>query len=277
MWQSCWNGQILSSREWISRSIERKTGKMANTSPLPDLVDDAEIEHPGVAEEYSALQSVTRCLFTSQESDDFRHTVLLQSGIVWQHYNAIVLLLSHRFGMQGLVVCRALFEIVAGTVYLLQNPSPLTNFTDHGKLLFYERGLAVGLPAHELAKIAPECEAIRLRLKAKLRKPWHGGTIKGIAEAVGLGDTYNLLYKDASSATHADATMIVSHGSRGWNRSLRRYRSVKEADLVRYTSFWLTGYVMQQAAKGLDLGCDKQISALSVLMNRRAKDAAVPN
>jgi hypothetical protein len=116
-----------------------------------------------------------------------------------------------------------------------------------------------------------------LRLKAKLRKPWHGGTIKGIAEAVGLGDTYNLLYKDASSATHADATMILSHGSRGWNRSLRRYRSVKEADLVRYTSFWLTGYVMQQAAKGLDLGCDKQISALSVLMNRRAKDAAMPN
>jgi len=249
---------------------------MANTSPLPDFVDDAEIEHPGVAEEYSALRSVTRCLFARHESDDFRHTVLLQSGIVWQHYNAIVLLLSHRFGKQGLVVCRALFEIVAGTLYLLQNPSLLPNFDDHGKLLFYERGLAVGLPTHELAKIAPECEAIRLRLKAKPSKSWHGG-IKGIADAVGLGDTYNLLYKDASSAAHADATMILSHGSRGWNRSLRRYRSPKEAQLVRYTSFWLTGYAMQQAAKGLDLGCDKQISALCLLMNRRAKDAAMPN
>jgi hypothetical protein len=255
----------------------KKTDKMANKSPLPDFVDDAEIEHPGIALQYSALQSVTRCLFARDESDDFRYAVLLQSGIVWQHYNAIVLLLSHRFGMQGLVVCRALFEIVAGTLYLLQNPSLLADFTDHGKLLFYERGLGVGLRARELAKISPECEAITLRLKARPRKPWHGGTIKGISETVGLGDTYNLLYKDASSATHADATMILSQGSRGWNRSLRRYRSVKEAHLVRCTPFWPTGYVMQQAAEALDLGCDEQISALSLLMNRRAKDAAMPN
>jgi hypothetical protein len=46
---------------------------------------------------------------------------------------------------------------------------------------------------------------------------------------------------------------------------------------MRYTSFWLTGYVMQQAAEGLDLGCDKPIGALWLLMNRRAKDDAMPN
>jgi len=122
----------------------------------PDFVDGAETKHPGIAAEYCALTALVRPLFKHSESDEFRHTAMLQSGIAWQHYNAILLLLSHGFGIQGLVLCRTLFEVVVGTLYLIKNPSLLADFTDHGKLLLYERCLAGGLSAQELTKIAPE-------------------------------------------------------------------------------------------------------------------------
>jgi hypothetical protein len=250
---------------------------MTDTMTLPDFVEAAETKHPGVAAEYSALKALARPLFAHNESDDFKHAVMLQSGIAWQHYNAILLLLAHGFGVQGLVLCRTLFEVVVGTLHLIKNPNLLADFTDHAKLQFYEQCLASGLPAHELAKIAPECEAIKARQKGKRRSSWHGGTIKRVAIAVGFGETYDLLYPDASGATHADATKTLSHGSQGWKYSLRSFRSEKEADLVRYNSFFLTGYVLHHVNQKLDTRHPKEANALWLLMNERAKAAAMPN
>jgi hypothetical protein len=244
---------------------------------LPEFVDEAEVKHPGIAEEYSALRSLTGVLFPRRESDDFKHTLLLQSAIVWQHYNAILLLLSRGFGVQSLVLCRTLFELVVGALYLLKNPASLADFTDYGKLVFYEHCLAIKLPSHELVKIAPECEAIRSRLRAKRRTAWHGSTLKKVALGIGLGETYDLFYGDASSAAHADATKTLSYGSRGWKQSLRAFQDEKQADLVRYQSFWLTGYLLVRVTEGLDLGCNAEAKSLWQLMNKRAKDAAMPN
>ncbi len=250
---------------------------MTDTITLPDFVEAAETKHPGTVAEYSALRALARPLFAQRYPDDFRHTVMLQSGIAWQHYNAILLLLAHSFGIQSLVLSRTLFEVVVGTLYLIKNPSSLADFIDHGKLLFYEQCLASGLSENELAKISRECEAIKARQKGKRRSPWHGNSVKKVASAVGFGDTYDRLYVDASGATHADATKTLSHGSQGWRQSLRSFQSKKEADIVRYNSFFLTGYVLQQVNKSLDTGHDKEGNALVLLMNERAKAAAMPN
>jgi hypothetical protein len=163
---------------------------------LPDFVESAETKHPGVVVDYSALKALVRPLFAHHESDDFKHAVMLQSGIAWQHYNAILLLLAHGFGVQGLVLCRMLLEVVVGTLHLIKNPNLLTDLTDHAKLQFYQQCLASGLPTHELAKIAPECEAIKARQKGKRSPSWHRSTIKRVAIAVGFGETYDLLYPD---------------------------------------------------------------------------------
>jgi hypothetical protein len=47
--------------------------------------------------------------------------------------------------------------------------------------------------------------------------------------------------------------------------------------LVRYQSFWLSGYLMFQINKALDLGCDAEAKSVWRLMNQRAKAAAMPN
>ena len=250
---------------------------MPNAATLPDYVEEAETKHPGVVVEYAALKTLVRPLFAHRVSDDFKHTVMLQSGIVWQHYNAILLLLAHGFGIQGLVLCRTLFEIAVGTLYLIKNPSALSDFMDHGKLVFYQQCLASGLPAHEFANITPECEAIKARLKGKRNFSWHGSSVKKIATVVGLGETYDLLYPDASGATHADATKTLSHGSRGWKQTLESFRSEREADIVRYNSFFLTGHVLHHVNKSLDMGHDKEANALLTLIYERVRAAAKPN
>jgi hypothetical protein len=171
--------------------------KLMDTMTLPDFIESIETKHPGVEVEYSALKALVRHLLAHRESDDFKHAVMLQSGIAWQHYNAILVLLAHGFGIQGLVLCRTLFEVVVGTLHLIKNPNLLADFTDHAKLQFYEQCLASGFLTHELAKIAPECEAIKARQKGKRRSSWHGSTIRRVAIAVGFGETYDLLYPDA--------------------------------------------------------------------------------
>jgi len=90
---------------------------------------------------------------------------------------------------------------VVGTLYLIKNPSLLADFTDHGKLLFYERSLASGFHEHELATIASECKAIKARQKGKRRAPGHGSNIRKIAMGVGLGETCDIFHPDASGAT----------------------------------------------------------------------------
>jgi hypothetical protein len=250
---------------------------MADTTAFPSFVEEADGRHPGILAEYSALKTLVRPLFEHRESDEFRHTVMLQAAIIWQHYNAILLLLAYGFGIQGLVLCRTLFEIVVGTLFLMKNPDLLTDFMDHGKLLFYEQCLAGGISSRELAKIAPECEAIKARQKGRRKSSWHGSRIDKIAVAVGLGETYELLYRDASSATHADAVKTLSHGPRGWRQTLESFRNVKEADLVNYNAFFLTGHVLSLVNRNLDVGHEKEANAVLILMTQRARTAAMPN
>lgn len=171
--------------------------EMTEKLSIPDFVNEADALFAGVAEEYSALEHLAVCLLTKQEADGLERTVLLQCGIAWQHYHAILLLLANRLGVQGLVLCRTLFELVVATLYLVKNPGLLTEFLDYGKLVFYKHALAVGLSESDLAPIKPECENIRSRFARAKRRAWHGSKIDRLAEAVGLGEMYKMFYPDA--------------------------------------------------------------------------------
>jgi hypothetical protein len=244
---------------------------------IPDFVEEADALFAGIAEEYSAMERLALRLLTKQEADGLEHTVLLQCGIAWQHYHAILLLLANRLGVQGLVLCRTLFELVVATLYLLKNPGLLPDFLDYGKLVFYKHALAVGLSESDLAPIKPECENIRSRFKKAKRREWHGSKIDKLAEAVELGEMYKMFYPDASAATHSDATKTLSHGARGWNQSLRQFIWDEEPELVRYLSFELIGRLFCQANEILDMGHHEEANVVAQLRLERAKSAAMPN
>jgi hypothetical protein len=245
---------------------------------IPDFVQDANTKHSGLADEYSALYRLSILLFAPQIREDLERSVLLQCAIAWQHYHAILLLLANGFGVQGLVLCRTLFELVISTLYLLKKPALLTDFLDYGKLIIYQQALAAGCAKSKLAQIKPECEEIRLRfMKGKRLTPWHGGTIRKLAEEVKLTEYYEKFYSDASAAVHSDATKTLSHGARGWKQSLAQFVSEQEADFVRYASFQLVGWLFHRVNEVLHLGHDKESQAVILLVLQRAKSADMPN
>jgi hypothetical protein len=200
--------------------------------------------------------------------------VILQSGIAWQHYDAIILLLAHGFGVQGLVLCKTLFEVVLGTLYLMKNPILLGDFTDDGKLRFYEQCLAADVPSAELAKFARECKAIKARKKSKF---WHGKSIEQIAADVDMDFFYQRLYRYACSVTHADAAKTLTRGSQGWRQNLKNFLDEGESPILRYSSFVLTGYFLLLVNQQLKMGNNKEADALSALIAARGKAAAMPN
>jgi hypothetical protein len=248
---------------------------MIKTLSIPDFVRDADERHPGLAEEYSVLKRLVRPLFVEQQSESFRHTVLLQCGIAWHHYNAAVLLLAHQFVVPSVVLSRTLFELVVCTLHLLKNPNVLPDFLDHGKLVFYESAIAAGLTDADLAPIKQECEKIKPRFPTG--KPWHRKKIKDLAESVGLGQAYKVFYQHASGATHADATKTLSFGPRGWVQSLRVFVDKKQAAAVCYQSFIAVGTLLLHVNKALDMGHDEEAKTLSLLIQERTNTLARPN
>jgi hypothetical protein len=249
---------------------------MSESVSIPEFVRAAEETHPGIVEEYSALTGLAHRLLATRQSESFRHTVLLQCAIGWHHYHAVILLVAHRFVVQGWVLSRTLFELVVSTLYLLKNPDMLPEFVDYGKLVFYESALVAGLSEAELAPIRPECEKIKTRF-GKRRRNWHGKTINELAEIVGLGGMHRVFYKSASAAAHGDGMQTLSFGSRGWRQSLRSVSNEKRAASVRYESFMVIGTLLLHVNEVLDVGLIDEAKALFLLMEQRTKSLVRPN
>jgi hypothetical protein len=245
----------------------------------PDYVYEVEAQFPGTAEEYSALKWLSRHLLANRRRGDLEHTVLLQCGIAWQHYHAILLLLANGFGVQSLILSRTLFELVVNTLYLLGNPALLPDFLDYSKINLYRQAVAAGIASEKLASIATECEQIRTRFEDRKGNlsPWHHSTIKKMAMVVRLDVYYDKFYTDACGAGHADSTKLLTPGTRGWRNDLRRFVDEIERDFVHYSSFQLIGWLYFEVTRKLELGHETEAKAVMLLVMERAKAALAAN
>lgn len=237
---------------------------MTDPVPVPEFVERADIALPGLGQEYRALAALALPLIADEQGAGLRQTVLLRCGVAWHYYTRIVLLLAHRSPAEGFVVCRALFEAAIGTLYLLKNPDLLSDFVDHAKLVMYERALAAGIESDVLKPISEECAKISARFSKAKRKPWHRSKLKKMAEVVGLVEFYEIFYPAASGIAHTDAVMLLSHSSMGWKQSLGSLRNERHADQVRYYSLFLTGYLLCETNRDLDLGHSSEANAFDV-------------
>lgn len=245
---------------------------------LPDFVQNAEGDLPGLCEEYLALAQLARPMLAARRPGELNDTILCLCGIAWQHYNAVITLLTSGFGVQGLILCRGIFELVVKALYLLKKPELHGAFIDYGKLLFYDHGLKVGL-TRELQPVSAECERIKARFfqGGGRFNQWYGRkSIKELAKDVGFEPTYHTFYTEISGAVHADASMILVPDSSGrWRKTLKRFRWERERALAQSFAFFVTGHLFEQANKKLDLGHGS--GNLAALLFQRAKAAARPN
>jgi hypothetical protein len=125
-----------------------------------------------------------------------------QCRVAWEWLNSISCLVAYDYCLGAASLCRNLFELVAGTVFLIEHPDKLQDFVDYGKMISYE----VVKATMEDAQAGPMTPRQQVYLEALKRKTnyesvkqhfkhknWYGGNIRKLTEAVGGKVVYRLL------------------------------------------------------------------------------------
>jgi Family of unknown function (DUF5677) len=151
--------------------------------------------------------------------------------IGWEWLNSIHCLIAYDYCLGAESLCRNLFELVAGTVFLIENPSKLQDFIDYRKMIAYEIVEATAQSASGISTAGvnvPDARYLKaFRTKADYdnlkkhfgRDKWHGKSIKLLVQAVGMEALYDSFYKEASAITHGDAFITLGYKQGRWQFS----------------------------------------------------------
>ena len=157
--------------------------------------------------------------------DDRQRVLQLQCQAMWDVVHSVRLLVEKNRGVAAFILCRSIFEYSAATDVLARSSDPqlLTDYVDSGKLVIYEAGRAMGADSAWLAAQQKEYDSIKNRIG---KKKWHGGrTIEDLINKSQHGQVlqpgesglYKTFYKEASSLSHGDSYVFLSHTPKnGW-------------------------------------------------------------
>lgn len=90
---------------------------------LQPLIDRVETVIPGFGEDNKYLLPVVDCVLSSRVLPDYQKAVLLQCELAVDAYAAVLSVVAEKLGIPALGLCRNLFELSNGTVYLAKNPT----------------------------------------------------------------------------------------------------------------------------------------------------------
>jgi hypothetical protein len=172
--------------------------------------------------------------------DDHTNVCVNQCRVAWEWLNSVQCLVAYDYALGAVSLCRNLFELVAGTIFLIDNPTKLQDFVDYGKVVAYELvesqinadpdyASSLGLDARQYLqafKSKADYDALKKRFK---NEKWYGKpSIKTLADAVGMTALYGGFYKETSAIAHGDAFVTLSYKNGAWGlesdvRSWSRY------------------------------------------------------
>lgn len=157
--------------------------------------------------------------------DDRQRVLQLQCQAMWDIVDSIRLLVEKKRGVAAFILCRSIFEYSAAADVLARSSDPqlLTDYLDSGKLVLYEAGRAMGADPAWLAAQQKEYDTIKTCMG---KRKWHGGrTIEDLINKSQHGQVlqpgesglYKTFYKEASSLSHGDSYVFLSHTPKnGW-------------------------------------------------------------
>jgi len=163
--------------------------------------------------------------------DDHTDVCINQCRVAWEWLNSIHCLIAYDYCLGAASLCRNLFELVAGTVFLIENPNKLQDFIDYGKMVAYEIVEATAQSVSGISMVGvnvPEARYLQaFRTKADYdnvkkhfgKDKWHGKSIKLLVQAVGMEALYGSFYKEASAITHGDAYITLGYKQGRWQFS----------------------------------------------------------
>jgi hypothetical protein len=144
---------------------------------------------------------------------------------MWDVIASIRLLVEKKRGVAAFILCRSIFEYSAATDVLARSSDPqlLTDYVDSGKLVLYEAARAMGANSAWLAAQQKEFDTVKTRMG---KRKWHGGSKiedlinksqHGKVLQPGESGLYKTFYKEASSLSHGDSYVFLSHTpNNGW-------------------------------------------------------------
>jgi hypothetical protein len=176
---------------------------------LPEYLDHLQKAYPqlmGLA--LPVVEMGTRVNSLQNVDDDHTNVCVNQCRVAWELWNSVCCLAGYEYGIGAMAMCRNLFELVAGTLYLIEHPEKTYDFVDFGKKIAYELARDMGASSGYLK--AMDAAAGYAALQTRFGKlGWHGTNVKGLVEAVGMGELYRTFYKEASSIAHGDSFVTL--------------------------------------------------------------------
>jgi len=216
------------------------------SSPRSDLPEYLRIlldRYPNFSDDAVIIANIGGKINRFRGDEDHTNVCVNQCRVAWEWLNSIQCLIAYDYGLGAISLCRNLFELVAGTIFLIENPDKLQDFIDCGKVVAYEIAESmIETDPHYATSLGvdPQKYLREFRIKADydtLKKryanaKWHGNqSIKTLADAVGMQNLYKSFYKETSAIAHGDsyATISYKNGVWGLQKDVRSWSSYCEA------------------------------------------------
>jgi hypothetical protein len=214
----------------------------------PIFLIQLEQKFPGTLKDVQPGMHVIDQILDAPANTDLKKAVQGQVAVAAEHFGSILANAANGFGLPAEAATRNLFELVIGTLYLMNNPHLLQDFIEFGQLTVYRlmKSLKPQDPEHQQAQARDiaryDSEIKRLDAKFGKRNFWHGRQIIQIAEAVGgeLDQLYRTHYKTTSGIVHGSSYPILSR-----NEKLEWVIGYRKEFWRRYEAeSWKFGYIM---------------------------------
>jgi len=185
--------------------------------------------------------------------DDHTNVCVNQCRVAWEMLNSIHCVIAYHYGLAGASLCRNLFELVVGTIFLIENPGKLRDFVDYGKVVAYE--VLQSTPGADPKYLqAFKTKADYDNLKKRFgRGKWHGKSIGTLADGCGMKALYDSFYKETSAITHGDAFITLSYKNGAWGLTRDVHSWSAYCDMALDFSFTAMGTLYHRAVHKLKL------------------------
>jgi hypothetical protein len=230
-------------------------------SRLPEYLHNLVIHYPDYWNDAMVFAKIAMKINNYEPRGDLAEAVLSQCRVGWEVLNSIQCLVGYDYSLNAMVLCRNLFELVIGTVFLIDNPDKLNDFINYGKVVGYEIAEHISADEKYLKAFRQKADYDRLKKHFGQNK-WHGKTVKRLAENAGMSQLYQSFYKEASSIAHVDSFVTLGYKKEKWgfSKDVRAWSNYGDTALV--FSFMTMAILYHKTVHGLDLPFARDIQAV---------------
>lgn len=228
---------------------------------LPEYLRNLVVHYPDYWNDAVVFANLGMKINRYEPKNDLAEAVINQCRVGWEVFNSIQCLIGYDYGLNAMILCRNLFELVIGTIYLIDNPGKLDDFKDYGKVTAYEIAAELGANEDYLKMFKQKADYDRLKAHFRHRK-WHGASVKGLAESAGMKSLYMSFYKEASSIAHVDSFVTLGYkkGEWGFSKDVRAWSKYCDSALV--FSFMCIAILYHKTVYSLNLPFSKDTKAI---------------